>query len=78
MIQTSLRNELGPDVTLITVAHRLQTVMDADKIVSRLLFKVELIVINFCQMVLDAGRIVSEFSDLSDVRLTDLRLTGRI
>lgn len=33
VIQTSLRNELGGDVTLITVAHRLQTIMDADKIV---------------------------------------------
>ncbi|KAK0496137.1 P-loop containing nucleoside triphosphate hydrolase protein [Armillaria luteobubalina] len=32
IIQSSLRNELGPDATLITVAHRLQTVMDADKI----------------------------------------------
>jgi len=33
VIQTSLRDELGGDVTLITVAHRLQTIMDADKIV---------------------------------------------
>ncbi|PBK89813.1 ATP-binding cassette transporter [Armillaria gallica] len=32
IIQSSLRNELGPDITLITVAHRLQTIMDADKI----------------------------------------------
>lgn len=32
IIQSSLRNELDPDTTLITVAHRLQTVMDADKI----------------------------------------------
>lgn len=32
IIQRSLRNELK-DVTLITVAHRLQTIMDADKIV---------------------------------------------
>ncbi|KZV76920.1 multidrug resistance-associated ABC transporter [Peniophora sp. CONT] len=32
IIQASLRNELGGDVTLLTVAHRLQTIMDADKI----------------------------------------------
>ncbi|KAH8072270.1 P-loop containing nucleoside triphosphate hydrolase protein [Cristinia sonorae] len=32
VIQASLRNELGKDVTLLTVAHRLQTIMDADKI----------------------------------------------
>ncbi|KAI0782172.1 multidrug resistance-associated ABC transporter [Abortiporus biennis] len=32
IIQTSLRKELNKDVTLLTVAHRLQTVMDADKI----------------------------------------------
>lgn len=34
VIQSSLRHELKGDVTLITVAHRLQTIMDADKIVS--------------------------------------------
>ncbi|KAJ3786105.1 hypothetical protein GGU10DRAFT_291027 [Lentinula aff. detonsa] len=32
IIQSSLRHELKGDVTLITVAHRLQTIMDADKI----------------------------------------------
>ncbi|TFK30740.1 ATP-binding cassette transporter [Coprinopsis marcescibilis] len=32
VIQSSLRNQLGKDVTLLTVAHRLQTIMDADKI----------------------------------------------
>ncbi|KAI9056602.1 multidrug resistance-associated ABC transporter, partial [Trametes sanguinea] len=32
IIQTSLRTELGEDVTLLTVAHRLQTIMDSDKI----------------------------------------------
>lgn len=35
IIQTSLRTELGKDVTLLTVAHRLQTIMDSDKIVRR-------------------------------------------
>ncbi|KAJ6556823.1 hypothetical protein DFH09DRAFT_1248351 [Mycena vulgaris] len=33
IIQNSLRQELSGDVSLITVAHRLQTIMDADKIV---------------------------------------------
>ncbi|KAI1795060.1 hypothetical protein LXA43DRAFT_1080347 [Ganoderma leucocontextum] len=32
VIQKSLREELGSDVTLLTIAHRLQTIMDADKI----------------------------------------------
>lgn len=33
IIQESLRNELKKDVTVLTIAHRLQTIMDADKIV---------------------------------------------
>ncbi|KAF5375060.1 hypothetical protein D9758_000106 [Tetrapyrgos nigripes] len=32
IIQRYLRTELGDDVTLIAIAHRLQTIMDADKI----------------------------------------------
>ncbi|KAJ4466287.1 P-loop containing nucleoside triphosphate hydrolase protein [Lentinula aciculospora] len=32
IIQSSLRNQLNVDVTLITIAHRLQTIMDADRI----------------------------------------------
>ncbi|KAF9500349.1 P-loop containing nucleoside triphosphate hydrolase protein [Pleurotus eryngii] len=32
IIQSSIRHVLGKDVTLITIAHRLQTIMDADKI----------------------------------------------
>ncbi|EMD37786.1 hypothetical protein CERSUDRAFT_65379 [Gelatoporia subvermispora B] len=32
VIQRSLRNGLGKDVTLLTIAHRLRTVMDADKL----------------------------------------------
>ncbi|KAJ7123305.1 hypothetical protein C8R43DRAFT_846099, partial [Mycena crocata] len=31
IIQTSLRNELAKETTLLTIAHRLPTVMDADK-----------------------------------------------
>ena len=33
VIQTSLRAELKSDVTVLTVAHRLQTIMDSDRIV---------------------------------------------
>lgn len=33
VIQESLRHELKSDVTVITVAHRLQTIMDSDKVV---------------------------------------------
>ncbi|KAF9469444.1 P-loop containing nucleoside triphosphate hydrolase protein [Collybia nuda] len=32
IIQQSLRNEIRKDVTIITVAHRLQTIMDSDRI----------------------------------------------
>jgi ABC-type multidrug transport system fused ATPase/permease subunit len=32
IIQTTLRHQMGSDVTIITVAHRLQTIMDVDKI----------------------------------------------
>ena len=39
VIQTTLRNELASDVTVLTIAHRLQTIMDADKIVSQLQFE---------------------------------------
>lgn len=36
VIQSSLRTQFSNDVTVLTVAHRLQTVMDCDKIVSDL------------------------------------------
>lgn len=62
IIQSSLRNELKGDVTLITIAHRLQTIMDADKIVSfhrgRNSGRWLMLALPPLQMVLDAGRIV--------------------
>ncbi|KAF7319288.1 ATP-binding cassette transporter [Mycena chlorophos] len=58
IIQSSLRNELPKDTTLLTVAHRLQTIMDSDKIV-RLYVLVDVILrLIKVQMVLDAGKIV--------------------
>lgn len=39
IIQRTLRSELKSDVSVITVAHRLQTIMDYDKIVCLALFK---------------------------------------
>jgi len=68
IIQQSLRNELGKDVTIITVAHRLQTIMDADRIVSMgsCDFSPAVIDRSFyemysSQLVLDAGDIVSRY-----------------
>ena len=37
-IQKTLRTEFGKDTTFITIAHRLQTIMDYDKIVSGFVF----------------------------------------
>ncbi|KAH9480783.1 ATP-binding cassette transporter abc4 [Psilocybe cubensis] len=48
IIQSSLRNQLGADVTVLTVAHRLRTIMDADKIRGT----------DSYQLVLDSGKMV--------------------
>jgi ABC-type multidrug transport system fused ATPase/permease subunit len=59
IIQSSLRTELKKDVTVITVAHRLQTVMDSDKIVSVLFSCASSVLTDgYYQMVLDAGKLV--------------------
>lgn len=70
MIQDSLRTKLGKDVTLLTVAHRLQSIMDADRIVCSFLCPSSRSSTNYsAQMVLDAGKIVGaafHFSDTTD------------
>ena len=77
MIQKSLRTELGSDVTLLTVAHRLQTIMDSDKIVSQSFPTYHASLTLIIQLVLDAGRIVS-IQNMSELALiADLSL-GRI
>lgn len=61
VIQTSLRQALPSDVTVLTVAHRLQTIMDADKIVSSNTFIHSPMSHQDClasQIVLDSGRLV--------------------
>jgi ABC-type multidrug transport system fused ATPase/permease subunit len=59
VIQASLRTELKNDVTVLTVAHRLQTVMDSDKIVSVIPnISVHIRLSPFLQMVLDAGKLI--------------------
>jgi ABC-type multidrug transport system fused ATPase/permease subunit len=58
VIQTSLRTELKSDVTVITVAHRLQTVMDSDRIVRSSASSLAMCGSRRMQMVLDAGKIV--------------------
>lgn len=63
IIQNTLRRELGSDVTVLTIAHRLQTIVDADKIVSPLLalLLVRDVDTRTFQLVLEAGKIVSLF-----------------
>ena len=65
VIQESLRTELKRDVAVITVAHRLQTIMDSDKIVSGST-PISRPPLTVHQMVLDAGNIV-EFGKPSEL-----------
>lgn len=58
VIQESLRNELKSDVTVITVAHRLQTIMDSDKVVCVEIHHHPPPLLTLSQMVLDAGRLI--------------------
>ena len=69
IIQNSLRRELKSDVTVITVAHRLQTIMDSDKVVSAspLFICANANVDVLSQMVLDAGRLVSKVNRPTDL-----------
>jgi hypothetical protein len=59
VIQSSLRTELSKDTTVITIAHRLQTIMDADVIVRPKSPCIPTPDTKLTQMVLDAGRVVS-------------------
>ena len=60
IIQASLRRLVAKDVSVLTIAHRLRTVMDSDKIVRVRMPSVHLrAYTSRKQMVLDAGRIVS-------------------
>ena len=59
VIQASLRKEFRCDVTVITVAHRLQTIMDSDKVVCfEYVLHNFMVLIRMFQMVLDAGHLV--------------------
>lgn len=76
VIQTSLRTELPSDTTCLIVAHRLQSVMDADKIV-RPTPNIRSVKLIWFKMVLDAGRIVGDKTTMAH-SCTDLCVKGRI
>jgi ABC-type multidrug transport system fused ATPase/permease subunit len=82
VIQSSLRRELGSDVTLLTVAHRLQTIMDADKIVSLIirsfLAPSSALTTVVYQMVLDAGQIVEFDSPKELLKIPNGRLRSLV
>lgn len=66
VIQRSLREIVSKDTTVLTIAHRLQTIMDADKVVSMTLICYRLYDLTaqylVSQLVLDSGHVVSTSS----------------
>jgi len=59
IIQTTLRENLPAGITVIVVAHRLQTVLDADRIVSKIHPYRKMELKPGPQVVLDSGNVVS-------------------
>ncbi|KAJ6479017.1 P-loop containing nucleoside triphosphate hydrolase protein, partial [Mycena sanguinolenta] len=78
IIQNSLREELRGDVSLLTVAHRLQTIMDADKVVRGYSAAERLLIANVTQMVLDPGRLVEFDSPKELLKTKDGKLRALV
>jgi len=57
VIQHSIHTELSKDTTVITVAHRLQTIIDSDRVVGPGWYASR-VPTSYPQMVLDSGRLV--------------------
>jgi hypothetical protein len=68
VIQSTMRNELGTDVTILTVAHRLQTIMDADKIVcpfTMLNYNTLILLFRWCSIAVKLSVSIFIYSDLN-------------